>query len=341
MKKITSKKFIIPASACIAVILFLCYYYFFSGMLVKSGNRFVYIDNNDNIDSVYAKLKPAVSRHTMVGFKTLVRHSSYSDNIRTGRYEIKKGEGAFTVFRKLKNGLQSSISLIIPSVRTADKLAGAIARKMMIDSTAMYKTLTDSAQCAKYGYKPETILCMFIPNTYDIYWNTPIDKFMDKMNKESKRFWNFERTQKAKAMSLTKEEVMTMASIVDEETANNAEKPMIAGMYYNRLKAEMPLQADPTIKFALNDFSIRRIYHNMLSVKSPYNTYKNTGLPPGPIRIPSVAGIDAVLNHVHHNYLYMCAKEDFSGTHNFASTYEEHLENAQKYSKALNQRGIK
>ena len=133
----------------------------------------------------------------------------------------------------------------------------------------------------------------------------------------------------------------TLASIVDEETANNAEKPMVAGMYINRLRTSMPLQADPTVKVALHDFSLRRIYHNHLNVESPYNTYRNTGLPPGPIRIPSIAGIDAVLNHVKHDYLYMCAKEDFSGTHNFARTYREHLANAAKYSKALNRRGIK
>lgn len=211
----------------------------------------------------------------------------------------------------------------------------------MADSLSIYKALTDSTTCAKYGYTPETMLCMFIPNTYEVYWNTPVDKFLDKMDAESKKFWNFERKQKAEAMGFTEEEVITLASIVDEETANDAEKPMVAGMYYNRLKANMPLQADPTIKFAMKNFDIRRIYHNMLSVNSPYNTYKNTGLPPGPIRIPTVAGIDAVLNHVHHNYLYMCAKEDFSGTHNFAETYSEHLENATKYSEALNKRGIK
>ena len=270
-----------------------------------------------------------------------MRHSSYEENIRTGRYEIEPGNSAFTVFRKLKNGLQASVNLTVPSVRTADKLAGALSRKLMMDSVEIYKALTDSATCAKYGYKPETMLCMFIPNTYEVYWNTTVDKFLDKMNEESKKFWNFERTQKAKAMGLTKEEVITMASIVDEETANDAEKPMVAGMYYNRLRTGMPLQADPTIKFALKDFGIRRIYHNMLNVKSPYNTYRRTGLPPGPIRIPSVAGIDAVLNHVRHDYLYMCAKEDFSGTHNFAETYEEHLQNAAKYSAALNKRGIK
>ena len=341
MKKIGSKKFVIPAVACLGVILFLCYYYFFTSMITDGGNRVVYIDEDDNIDSVYAKLDTIASHHAMSGFKTLVRHSSYEENIRTGRYEIEDGNSAFTVFRKLKNGLQSSVRLTIPSVRTADRLAGALAKKLMADSLSIYKALTDSTTCAKYGYTPETMLCMFIPNTYEVYWNTPVDKFLDKMDAESKKFWNFERKQKAEAMGFTEEEVITLASIVDEETANDAEKPMVAGMYYNRLKANMPLQADPTIKFAMKDFDIRRIYHNMLNVNSPYNTYKNTGLPPGPIRIPTVAGIDAVLNHVHHNYLYMCAKEDFSGTHNFAETYSEHLENAAKYSEALNKRGIK
>lgn len=341
MKKISSRKFIIPAVACLAVIIFLCYYYFFTAMTNGGGSRFVYIDEDDNIDSVYAQLDTMSSSHALAGFKTLVRHSSYEDNIRTGRYEIEEGNSAFTVFRKLKNGLQSSVRLTIPSVRTVDKLAGALSKKLMADSAAIYDALTDSAICAKYGYRPETMLCMFIPNTYEVYWNTSIGKLLDKMADESKKFWNFERTQKAKAMGFTKEEVITLASIVDEETANDAEKPMVAGMYFNRLKKDMPLQADPTIKFALKDFDIRRIYHNMLNVNSPYNTYKNTGLPPGPIRIPTVAGIDAVLNHVHHNYLYMCAKEDFSGTHNFAETYQEHLQNAAKYSAALNKRGIK
>ncbi len=341
MKKIGSKKFVIPAVACLAVILFLCYYFFLTPMTAKSESRFVYIDQDDNIDSVYAKLDTIATHHSLSGFKTLVRHSSYADHIRSGRYEIEKGNSAFTVFRKLKNGMQSSLRLTIPSVRTADRLAGILSRKLMADSLSIYKALTDSATCARYGYTPETMLCMFIPNTYEVYWNTSVDKLLDKMNKENKKFWNFERTKKAEAMGFTKEEVITLASIVDEETANDAEKPMVAGMYYNRIKTGMPLQADPTIKFALKDFEIRRIYHNMLNVNSPYNTYKNIGLPPGPIRIPTVAGIDAVLNHVHHNYLYMCAKEDFSGTHNFAETYEEHLQNAAKYSKALNERGIK
>lgn len=342
MKKIASRKFVVAAALCIAVITALVYYYFFSPMLTdRTCSRYVCIDTDDNIDSVCAKLEPIASRHAMTGFMTLVRHSSYGENIRTGRYKIEEGDGSLSVFRKMKNGLQATVSLTIPCVRTADRLAGAIAKKMMADSTTLYNMLTDTAVCASYGYKPETMLCMFVPNTYELYWNMSPKKLFDRMSSECKKFWNTERTQKADAMGLSKEDVVTLASIVDEETANDAEKPMVAGMYYNRLKADMPLQADPTIKYALNDFNLRRIYNNMLNVNSPYNTYKNTGLPPGPIRIPTVVSVDAVLNHVHHNYLYMCAKEDFSGTHNFAVTYQEHLKNAAKYSAALNKRGIK
>lgn len=325
----------------VALMAGLVYYYFFSSVHKGGESLVVCIDADDNIDSVYAKIGRRASSHGMAGFKTLVRHSSYAGNIRTGRYEIGADDGALSVFRKLKNGLQSPVSLTIPEARTVDRLAGAVARRLMVDSLTLRNALADSATCTKYGYRPETMVCLFIPNTYDIYWNVSVDKLLERMRKENAKFWTVERTKKAEAMGLTTEQVMTLASIVDEETVNNAEKPMIAGMYYNRLKAGMPLQADPTIKFALGDFSIRRIYHNMLSIKSPYNTYKNTGLPPGPIKVPSVAGIDAVLNFVHHNYMYMCAKEDFSGTHNFAATYDEHLANAARYAKALNERGVK
>ena len=161
------------------------------------------------------------------------------------------------------------------------------------------------------------------------------------MQKEHDHFWKGERQAKAAQMQMTPVEICTLASIIDEETANTAEKPMIAGMYLNRLKKGMPLQADPTIKFALKQFELKRIWQKLLTIDSPYNTYRNEGLPPGPIKIASIKGIDAVLNHVDHDYLYMCAKEDFSGTHNFATTYQEHLQNAAKYSKALNERGIK
>ena len=316
-KKSFSKLYLYGAIGCIAVIAIVGYIYCFSSFSKSSNTEYVYIDSDDNIDSVYNKLRPFAKSIPFQAFKTLTLHSGYADHIRTGRYAIAPGDGALKTWRHMKNGLQEPVSLTIPSVRTLDKLSDEIGKKMMFGSNDLYHALRDESVCQKYGYDTATIACMFVPNTYDLYWNISVDKFLERMKKESDKFWNFERTEKAKAMKLTPVEIITLASIVDEETANNGEKPMIAGMYY------------------------KRIYNNLLSIKSPYNTYKNPGLPPGPIRIPSVAGIDAVLNHVHHDYLYMCAKEDFSGTHNFARTYDEHLQNAAKYSKALNERGIK
>lgn len=348
MKKKGSKLYIYGAGTCLLIVIGIVYLYCFSSFSKSGNTEYVYIDSDDNIDSVYNKVKPIANGIPFQAFHTLTNHSGYAEHIRTGRYAIRPGDGALKIWRHLKNGLQEPVNLTIPSVRTLDKLAGEVGKRLMMDSTTLYKALTNEEMCKKYGYDTATIASMFIPNTYDIYWNTSVEKFFDRMQKESKKFWNFERTEKAKNMNLTPNEVITLASIVDEETANNAEKPMVAGMYYNRLKLRdaeypngMPLQADPTIKFAWKKFELKRIYNNLLYIDSPYNTYKNTGLPPGPIRIPSVAGIDAVLNHVHHDYLYMCAKEDFSGTHNFAKTYQEHLQNAAKYSKALNDRGIK
>lgn len=335
------KRYLVPALVCIAVILGIIYYYFFAGMLKGNETKFVYIDSDDNIDSVYNKLGPIATHSGMCAFKTLARHTGYSDHIRQGRYAVEKDIGALQTFRHFRNGLQTPVELTIPSVRTPERLAEELSDKLEMSRADLLNALTSKTICAKYGYTPETILCMFIPNTYSVYWTISVDKLLERMQKESKKFWNFDRTEKAKKDGLTHIEVITLASIVDEETANDAEKPMIAGMYINRLHSGMPLQADPTIKFATKNFDAKRIYTAWTSINSPYNTYRNEGLPPGPIRIPTVAGIDAVLNYVHHDYLYMCAKEDFSGTHNFARTYQEHLVNAKKYSNALNERGIK
>lgn len=341
MNKKFQRRYLIPAALCLLAALGVVYYYFFSSLSQRSETVYLYIDDDDDIDSVTTKLASIANKQPLYAFSTLARHSNYEEKVRTGRYAIEPGNGAITVFRHLKNGLQTPLNLTIPSVRTMDRLSVEVGKRLMLDNIDLYNALTDPAICRKYGYDTATIACMFIPNTYDIYWNVSIDKFLDRMKRECDNFWNINRQGKAKQMGLTPVEVTTLASIIDEETANNTEKPMIAGMYLNRLKQKMPLQADPTIKFALKRFELRRIYNNLLNTESPYNTYKYAGLPPGPIRIPSVAGIDAVLNHVEHDYLYMCAKEDFSGTHNFARTYQEHLQNAARYSKALNERGIK
>lgn len=348
MEKKSCKKYIVGAGVCLLIVAGLVYYWFFSSLTSASTTQYVYIDNDDTIDSVYAKIRLQSNEAAFHGFKTLVRHSHYADRIRSGRYALKPGVGAFVTFRHLKNGMQEPVDLTIPSVRTLGDLCNAVDKKLLLNGDDLYRFLSNEDSCRQYGYDTTTIACMFIPNTYDIYWNVSLHKFLDRMKKENNRFWSFERKEKAAEMHLTPNQVITLASIVDEETANDDEKPMIAGMYYNRLKLRnaeypdgMPLQADPTIKYAWKRFDLKRIYHNLLTIDSPYNTYKYPGLPPGPIRIPSVAGIDAVLDHVHHDYLYMCAKEDFSGTHNFARTYEEHLRNAARYSEALNKRGIK
>ena len=307
----------------------------------KTGDTaYLCIDNDDTMDSVEVKLS-GVSRSYGVGVvRAMASLTGYADEIRTGRYEIGTGTGALMLFRHLRNGQQSPVRLTIPSVRTMDRLAEELSEKLMVSKEELMKTFESNDSCAKYGVDTATVACLFIPDTYEVYWNTSVAKLMAKMKKGAEAFWNTDRMEKARKLGLTPEQVITLASIIDEETANNAEKPMIAGMYYNRYRQGMPLQADPTVKFAMKNFEIKRIYNKMLQVDSPYNTYRKEGLPPGPIRIPSVAGIDAVLNLVHHDYLYMCAKEDFSGTHNFAKTYQEHLQNAAKYSKALNDRGI-
>lgn len=342
------RNILIIAAVCILIICGVTYYYFFSSMSAKDTTEYLYIDNDDNIDSVTVKLEKISTPHAISAFKMLAGYSKYAENIRTGRYAIEPGEGAAVTFRRLKNGLQTPVNLTIPSVRTVERLSAQLSEKLMIDSATICKALKDEKTCKELGFDTTTVICMFIPNTYDIYWNTSAENLLKRMKKEYSRFWDEERMARAANIGMSPTEIMTLASIVDEETANEQEKPMVAGMYCNRLKLRnseypdgMPLQADPTIKFAWKRFDLRRIYNKLLNIDSPYNTYRRTGLPPGPIRIPSIAGIEAVLNHTKHDYLYMCAKEDFSGTHNFARTYEEHMANARRYTQALNQRGIK
>ena len=336
-----SKKYLVPAAIGVILVIALPFYFFFRSVSTLDETHYLYIDADDTQDSVINKIKPIALPTSMAGLQTLLRHAGYEDHIKTGRYAIKPGEGAITIFRHLRSGQQESLHLTIPEVRTMDRLAAVLGKRLMIDSATIASALYSQEVTTKLGYDTCTIAAMFIPNTYDIYWNISIDGLLERMQKEHDRFWNADRKAKAAQIQLTPNEVATLASIIDEETANNAEKPMIAGMYMNRLKENMPLQADPTIKFALKNFALKRIYNKLLKVDSPYNTYVHEGLPPGPIKIASIKGTDAVLNYVNHDFLYMCAKEDFSGTHNFAKTYPEHLKNAAKYTKALNEKGIK
>ena len=295
--------------------------------------RLIYIDRDDTADSVRTK--------SALGWRWDVYSRVFSYHTRTGRYHVLPDMTCLQLYRLLRNGTQEPMNFVVPTSRTMDKLAATLSQSLMIDSAEIATALTDSTYLATRGYTIATIPALFIPNTYEVYWDISVDKLVERMERENNRFWTAERKAKADACGLTHEQVATLASIVDEETANDAEKPMIAGLYLNRLRIGMPLQADPTVKFAVGDFSLRRILGKHLKTVSPYNTYLIEGLPPGPIRIASIAGLDAVLNHAEHNYLYMCAKEDFSGTHNFATTLSEHYRNARAYIKALNARGIK
>lgn len=327
LKKLNRTWFI---PSCLFLLLIGGYVYcLFAPCFQLEGKKYIYIDRDDNIDSVYHQLKQTGKASQLLGIRTFALLRGYGNNVRTGKYEITNQTNAWTMVAHLANGRQVPVQLTIGSVRTLDRLAKSISKQLMMDSTEV-STLTSDSN-AYY---------LFIPNTYEVYWNISIEKLKSKMEKEQTKFWNSNRLEKAKQLELTPHEVSIMASIVEEETNNNQEKPMVAGLYYNRLKQGMLLQADPTVKFALKDFGIKRILHEHLTVDSPYNTYKYEGLPPAPIRLPSPQGIDAVLNLIKHDYIYMCAKEDFSGTHNFAATLSEHSKNARKYWKALNERKI-
>ncbi len=315
------------------------YYYFFAQPFQITETTYIYIDRDDDVDSVYHKIIEGGNPKQMHGFESLVRYQGY--NVKTGRYAIKPTDNMRYLHRRLSMGYQTPIKLTVGSVRTLDRISRNTARQLMVDSCEIANILNDTAYISKLGYTKETLPALFIPNTYEVYWNISAEDFIQRMVKEHKAFWNEKRLKQAEAIGLTPIEVATLASIVEEETANQAEKPMVAGLYINRLKKGMLLQADPTVKFSLQEFGLKRILFKHLEVNSPYNTYKYAGLPPGPIRIPSYQGLESVLNYTKHNYLYMCAKEDFSGTHNFAINSAQHAANAKRYQQALNRRGIR
>lgn len=273
-------------------------------------------------------------------FVWLAKIKDYPERIHPGHYLIKDGMNNNELVNMLRAGLQTPVKLTFNNVRTREELAGKVSRIIEADSLSLQKALGDSTLLARYDFSPITIPAMIIPNTYEIWWNTDAEEFIDRMHREYKQFWNETRLEKAQKSGMTPKEIATLASIVDEETIKSDEKATVAGLYVNRLKKGLRLQADPTIKYVLGDFTINRVLSRDLEIDSPFNTYMYRGLPPGPIRYPSVSGIEAVLNHENHDYLYMCAKDDFSGYHNFAKTLRQHNINAEKYRRALSQRRI-
>lgn len=340
-KKLLSTRYLVPIAICILAILGIVYYYFFASMSAVGKDAKIFVDKDDNLDSVVCKLQPLATNAGITGFSTLARHLKYDENVRPGMYVLSQNTGAFSFVRKLRNGQQDFIMVAIPTARTMGELSRKLNGKILADSTEFMKVFTDSAKIAEYGCTKETLPALFIPETYDFFWTDGPEQVLKRMAKEHEKFWNDERIAKAKKLGLTPNEVSTLASIVDSETNIESDKPIVAGVYLNRLKIGMKLQADPTVKFAVGDFTLRRILFKHLAVDSPYNTYMYEGLPPGPICIPSISGIESVLNAQKHEYLFFCASPKFDGTHIFAKNNAEHMQNARAYQAALNARNIK
>jgi len=304
----------------------------------------IYIPTGADIDDVFRILDN--SENLLIAdiqsLMWIAEQKNYSNHIHAGRYILKNNMTNNELINLLRSGMQTPVRLTINNVRTKQELAGKVARQIEADSVEILDLLNDKAYILKYGFKPQTVISLFIPNTYELYWNTSAEKFFDKMRTEYKRFWTAERKAKAKKMGLSQSEVATLASIVQaEQSLHNDEKSIIAGLFLNRLRKKMLLQSDPTVVFAVGDFSIRRVLDRDKQIDSPYNTYKYAGLPPGPINLPEISSLKAVLNYKKNNYIYMCAKDDFSGYHYFSRTLQQHGVYARKYRKALNKRGIR
>lgn len=259
---------------------------------------------------------------------------------KAGCYLLPKSEGDYAFLRRLRGGEQTPIELSFNNIRTREQLAHRLSEQLLLDSLSVIERLEDDSFMSRYGLTKETAVSLFIPNTYEVFWTISAEQLFDRMHREYEHFWTEERRREAEAIGLTPVEVCIIASIVEEETNAKSDYPIIAGLYLNRLRLGMPLQACPTVKFALQDFGLRRILYEHLQYDSPYNTYKYKGLPPGPIRLPRAGTMDAVLHAKKHDYLYMCASTAFDGTHHFSSSYSEHARYAKAYQAILNQRGI-
>ena len=259
---------------------------------------------------------------------------------KTGHYNLDNNMSNNALINMLLAGNQTPVKVVINKERLPQNMASRLSKQLEVDSSAIMKLLSDSLFLSKYGLNTKTSMVIFVPNTYEMYWNISAENLIKRVVNEYNNFWNETRKAKAISMGMSISEIVTLASIVEEETNKNDEKSRIAGVYINRIKHGWLLQADPTLKFAIGDFTIKRVLNEHKKAESPYNTYKYLGIPPGPICSPSISSIDAVLNYENHKYMFFCAKEDFSGYHNFARTSAQHIANARKYQQALNNRRI-
>lgn len=316
-------------------------YYSFYGkaldgeMVVRIGKRSSY---DEIVGQIYPNLRTPLHR---LAFDFYAKRLDLERRCQVGNFSFGGDMNVIRIVRKIVLGEQIPVKLVIGSARTLPQLAKNLSRQIDADTASLLATMRDDTLRAELGFVKDSTIAMFIPNTYEVYWDITPEKLLRRMHKEYTRFWNESRTAKLERCKLSKYEVITLASIVYEETKVKDEMARISGVYINRLRKNMRLQADPTVKYAMGDFSLKRVLRKHLKYDSPFNTYTNAGLPPAPICIPSIAAIDAVLDYEEHDYLYFCARPEFDGRHNFAITLDEHNVNARKFADALNKRGIK
>ncbi len=329
-------------SVLVTSLTFYFYQVFFSpNALTKGGEPVEFtVPSNATFRQVSDSLLEKGIIHDVISFSFVAKVMKYQENVKSGLYTIRPKMSNKDLVALLRSGRQTPVQLTFNNIRTKEDLAEKITQKLEISEDQFLYFLMDSVYIRKFDFDEETIMSLFIPNTYEVYWNTSAEKLFDRMYREHQRFWSEERKQKAASLGMSEVEVSTLASIVQAETAKLDERPKVAGVYINRLKRNIPLQADPTVVFASGDFGIKRVLNVHKEIDSPYNTYKYAGLPPGPINLPEVSSLDAVLNYESHDYLYFCAREDFSGYHVFTTNLRDHLIQARKYQNALNEAKI-
>lgn len=306
----------------------------------KEGDFALKIPRGAGFDYVMEELEASKALKDVGSFATVARFRGYPTLVKPGLYLLKPGLNNWELVGKLRSGAQDQMKLSYRSHRSLDEIADDIGPQMEFGKDALISKMRDAAYLKKYGFDERTIRALFVPDTYFVYWTMSLDEFFSKMKREYDAFWNADRKAKAAASDMSPTEAITLASIVQSETYMATERPVVAGLYLNRLRDGIPLQADPTVIFAHQDWSIRRVLTRHLEIDSPYNTYKYAGLPPGPINNPERSAIEAVLSPASHKYIFMCAKPDFSGYHNFASTLSQHNRNAAAYQAAMNKQKV-
>jgi len=334
--------FLIAGSVLGISLTFYFYQVFFSAnTLVESDEPYLLkVPSNSVYKNVVDQLYEEKVINDAVSFGFVAKILGYQEAVKPGLYTIEPKMSNLQLVRMLRSGQQTPVRVTFNTIRTKEDLAEKISANLEVSKEQFLELLQDSDYIRKYGFEEETVMSLFIPNTYEFWWDTSAEELFERMHKEYQIFWTDSRKQKAQDLGLSQQEVSTLASIVQAESQKSDERPKIAGVYLNRLRIGMPLQADPTLVFAAGDFSIKRLTAKQMAIDSPYNTYKYAGLPPGPINLPDINSLDAVLNFEKHSYLYFCAKEDFSGYHSFAVGYDEHLNNARRYQRALNAANI-